>query len=58
MKNHDGWIIKSNRGVLRRWSFAYTKSEIIRHKIGYPLWKKYKKMGHTIVRVKLVEVKE
>ena len=52
MEKYDGWIIKDKRGSFLLWTLGRTKSEVT----GNRNLKVWKKMGHKIVKVKLMEV--
>ena len=56
MKNYDGWIIRNKWGSFLLWTFCYLKRDVI-EKLGQEKYRQWKKEGHRLIKVKLVEVK-
>ena len=58
MKKYDGWVVKDKGNCLWIWTFAETRSELIK-RWGEDDWKRLRKKGeYEAVKVKFVEVGE
>ena len=56
MPEYDGWTVKNKWGSLLPHFFNYRRRDVIKE-LGVDIWKAWKRIGHKIVKVKLVEVK-
>jgi len=52
---YDGWAVKNKWGSLLPHFFNEKRSEVI-EQLGVGVWKEWKKIGHKIVKVRLVEM--